>query len=81
MQKLLVFAGILLATHVVLAFMLPKGAAGVPSAKASDVGMVFDLGGRGDQSFNDGAFSDRERAARSARRDRGVMFTRPGRTS
>jgi len=76
MRKLLVFVGVLLAAHVALLFVRPSGAAGAPAGDALDVGIVFDLGGRGDKSFNDGAWIGAARAARElgAR----VRFVEPG---
>ena len=76
MRKLLVFIGVLLAAHVALLFVRPTGAAAVPAGDALDVGIVFDLGGRGDKSFNDGAYIGAERAVRElgAR----VRFVEPG---
>src|ERR1051325_357696 len=63
MRKLLLVIGALLVLHAVLLFVHPSGAA-EPSAKAGlDVGIVFDVGGRGDKSFNDGAYLGAERAA------------------
>jgi basic membrane protein A len=54
----------------------PPGAAAAPTETALDVGIVFDLGGRGDKSFNDGAYNGAMRAARElgAR----VRFVEPG---
>ena len=76
MRKLLVFIGVLLTAHVALLFVRPSGAAEVPRDSALDIGIVFDLGGRGDKSFNDGAYIGAERAARElgAR----VRFVEPG---
>jgi basic membrane protein A len=76
MRKLLVFIGVLLAAHVALLFVRPSGAAEAPVGDALDVGIVFDLGGRGDKSFNDGAYIGAERAMRElgAR----VRFVEPG---
>ena len=62
MRKLLLFVGVLLLVHVALLFVHPSGAAQPPSGNAVDVGVVFDLGGRGDKSFNDGAYLGAERA-------------------
>jgi basic membrane protein A len=64
MRKLLAFTGVLLAVHVALQFVRPRSGAGAPGAGGLDVGVVFDLGGRGDKSFNDGAYTGAERAAR-----------------
>ena len=76
MRKLLLLIGALLAAHVALLFVQPSGAAEAPSGDALDVGIVFDVGGRGDKSFNDGAFAGGERAMRDlgAR----VRFIEPG---
>jgi basic membrane protein A and related proteins len=76
MRKLLALIAVLLAAHVALLFVRPTGAAEAPAAEALDVGVVFDVGGRGDKSFNDGAYVGAERAARElgAR----VRFIEPG---
>jgi basic membrane protein A len=63
MRKLLAFIGVLLAVHVALLFARPSGSA-VPAAGGLDIGVVFDLGGRGDKSFNDGAYTGAQRAAK-----------------
>ena len=64
MRKLLLLIALLLAAHVALLFVRPAGADAAPSAEGLDVGVVFDVGGRGDKSFNDGAYLGAERAAR-----------------
>lgn len=66
----------LLAAHLVLSFVRPEGAATPPVGEGLDIGIVFDLGGRGDKSFNDGAYLGAERAMRElgAR----VRFVEPG---
>jgi basic membrane protein A len=76
MRKLVVFIGVLAAAHVALLFVRPSGAAEVPTGGGLDVGIVFDLGGRGDKSFNDGAYIGAQRAVRElgAR----VRFVEPG---
>ncbi|HUQ45627.1 MAG TPA: BMP family ABC transporter substrate-binding protein [Gemmatimonadaceae bacterium] len=76
MKKLLLLVGVLLVVHVALLFVHPSGAAVPPAGDAVDVGVVFDLGGRGDKSFNDGAYLGAERAERElgAR----VRFIEPG---
>ena len=76
MRKLLIFVGILLAVHVAFLFVHPAGATSPPTGDAVDVGIVFDMGGRGDKSFNDGAYLGAERAAKElgAR----VRFIEPG---
>ena len=62
MRKLLLLVVALLVAHVALLFVRPSGAAEPPSGDTIDVGVVFDLGGRGDKSFNDGAYLGAERA-------------------
>jgi basic membrane protein A len=76
MRKLLIFVAVLLAVHVALLFVHPSGAATPPAGDAVDVGVVFDMGGRGDKSFNDGAYLGAERAAKElgAR----IRFIEPG---
>ena len=68
MRKLLLLVAALLVVHVALLFIHPAGAAAPPAANAIDVGVVFDVGGRGDKSFNDGAYLGAERAEKRARR-------------
>lgn len=46
-------------------------AATVPAEPTASVGLVYDIGGRGDQSFNDSAFAGLERAAAEL----GITFT------
>ena len=76
MRKLLLVLGALLAVHVALLFVRPSGAEQAPTGEGLDVGIVFDLGGRGDKSFNDGAYIGAERAVKElgAR----VRFIEPG---
>jgi basic membrane protein A and related proteins len=76
MRKLLLTVGALLALHIALLFVQPSGASVAPTGPGLDVGIVFDVGGRGDKSFNDGAYLGAERA----QRDLGarVRFIEPG---
>lgn len=76
MRKLLLLVGALLAAHVAFLFVRPGGAAEPPTGEGLDVGIVFDVGGRGDKSFNDGAYAGAMRAVRElgAR----VRFIEPG---
>ncbi len=55
MRKLLVLVGALLVAHVALLFVHVSGAAQPASTDATKVGVVLDVGGLGDRSFNDGA--------------------------
>ena len=76
MRKLLFLIGALLAVHVALLFITPRGAAEPPTGEGLDIGIVLDLGGRGDKSFNDGAYLGAERA----RKELGarIRFIEPG---
>ena len=76
MRKLLIFIGVLFAVHLVLLFVRPSGAAVPPVGDAVDIGVVFDLGGRGDKSFNDGAYIGAERAEKEL--GVRVRFIEPG---
>lgn len=76
MRKLYTVLGVLVALHLILLLVEPAGASKVATGEGVDVGIVFDVGGRGDKSFNDGAFIGAERAQRElgAR----VRFIEPG---
>src|SRR5205085_12691228 len=76
MRKLLVLLAVLVVVHVVFLFVRPTGASATRSPSDVNVGIVFDLGGRGDKSFNDGAYVGGTRAERElgAR----VRFIEPG---
>jgi basic membrane protein A len=77
MRNLLVVIAALLLLHIALLFVHPSGATAPPAdPNAVRVGVVFDVGGRGDKSFNDGAYRGAERAMRElgAR----VQFVEPG---
>jgi basic membrane protein A len=76
MRKLLILVAVLLAVHVALLLVRPSGAAEPPSGDGVDVGIVFDMGGRGDKSFNDGAYIGAERAAKEL--GVRVRFIEPG---
>src|SRR3954471_1060350 len=76
MRKLLLLVGVLLVVHVALLFAHPSGAEKPPSGNTVDVGVVFDLGGRGDKSFNDGAYLGAERAEKEL--GVRVRFIEPG---
>ena len=76
MRKLLLLVAALLVAHVALLFVQPSGAAEPPSHNTIDVGVVFDVGGRGDKSFNDGAYLGSERAEKELGVE--VRFIEPG---
>lgn len=64
MRRTLLLIGALLAAHLALLTITPAGASRSDSADGLDVGIVFDVGGRGDKSFNDGAYLGGMRAAK-----------------
>lgn len=76
MRKLLILVGVLLAVHVALLFVHPRGAAQAASSDALNVGIVLDIGGLGDKSFNDGAY----RGAQLAEKELGakIRLIEPG---
>ena len=76
MKKLLALIAVLLAIHVAFLFVRPSGAEQPSAGDALNVGIVFDVGGRGDKSFNDGAYLGAERAQRELGAH--VRFVEPG---
>jgi basic membrane protein A len=76
MKRLFGLLGVLLVAHVALSFVRPEGAVSAPVGDGVDVGIVFDLGGRGDKSFNDGAYAGAERAIKEL--GVRVRFVEPG---
>ncbi len=64
MRRTLLFVGALLLAHLALLTVTPSGATVADNTEGLDVGIVFDVGGRGDKSFNDGAYLGGFRAAR-----------------
>jgi basic membrane protein A len=52
----MILVGALLAAHVVLLFVRPASVGHAASTDAVKVGIVLDVGGLGDKSFNDGAY-------------------------
>ena len=76
MRKLLVLIGALVVAHLALLFVRPRGAASAADDAGLTVGVVFDVGGRGDKSFNDGAYLGASRAEREL--GVRVRFIEPG---
>jgi len=62
MRKLIILVAVLVAVHVAFLFVRPSRAALPPSKDAVSVGIVLDVGGLGDKSFNDGAYRGATRA-------------------
>lgn len=76
MRRTLLLIGVLLVVHIALLLVEPSGATVAATGDGLDVGIVFDVGGRGDKSFNDGAYLGGVRAMRDlgAR----VRYVEPG---
>src|SRR4029079_18331669 len=76
MNRVLALCGGLLPLHLALRRVRPAGPAVEAVGNGPRVGIVFDVGGRGDQSFNAAAVSAAERAEKElgAR----VRFVEPG---
>ncbi|BAH37472.1 MAG TPA: BMP family ABC transporter substrate-binding protein [Gemmatimonas aurantiaca] len=64
MRRTLFLIGALLLAHLALLTVRPSGATVADTSEGLDVGIVFDVGGRGDKSFNDGAYLGGMRAAK-----------------
>jgi len=76
MRKLLITVAILLAVHVAFLVFSPRGTEAVADADATRVGIVLDVGGRGDKSFNDGAYAGADSAMKHL--NAVVRFIEPG---
>jgi basic membrane protein A len=76
MRKLLITVAVLLAVHAAFLVFSPRGTAAVADADATRVGIVLDVGGRGDKSFNDGAYAGADSAMQQLGAD--VRFIEPG---
>src|SRR5579884_1732299 len=70
MRKLLLLVAALLVVHVALLFVHPAQTAQAASDNAVTAGIVLDIGGLGDKSFNDGAY----RGAVMAEKDLGAKL-------
>src|SRR4051812_3407252 len=79
MRKLATLIGVLLAIHVALLFVQPRNAAPVRAADVVKIGVVFDVGGRGDKSFNDGAYAGASRAEKEL--GAVIRYIEPGESS
>jgi basic membrane protein A and related proteins len=79
MRRLAALIGVLFAVHIGLLLVHPRSADTAPAADALKIGIVFDVGGRGDKSFNDGAYAGAVRA----RNELGatVHYIEPGESS
>jgi len=76
MRKLLITVAVLLAVHAAFLVFSPQGTEAAADAGATKVGIVLDVGGRGDKSFNDGAYAGADSAMERLRAN--VRFIEPG---
>ncbi|MBA3579437.1 MAG: BMP family ABC transporter substrate-binding protein [Gemmatimonadota bacterium] len=76
MRKLLITVAILLAVHTAFLVFSPRGTEAVADPDATRVGIVLDVGGRGDKSFNDGAYAGADSAMKRLGAD--IRFIEPG---
>lgn len=76
MNRLIAVAVALLVVHAALLFAGGRGVTDISKPGATDVGIVFDIGGRGDKSFNDGAFAGADSAVKILGPN--VRFIEPG---
>ena len=76
MRKLIIVVLGLLAVHVALLFAGRGGVAAAAKPGGANVGIVLDVGGRGDKSFNDGAYSGADSATRTIGAN--IRFIEPG---
>lgn len=77
MKKIYILFVAALVLNLLALLISPSGGSKVPSSKSKlKVGLVFDVGGRGDKSFNDSAF----RGLEQAQKELGVetLFIEPG---
>src|ERR1044071_1100181 len=79
MRKLATLIGVLLVLHIGLLFVQPRTADPPPATDAVRIGIVFDVGGRGDKSFNDGAYAGAVRAEKEL--GASVRYIEPGESS
>jgi basic membrane protein A and related proteins len=79
MRKLATLIGVLLAIHVALLFVQPRNAMPATARDVVRIGVVFDVGGRGDKSFNDGAYAGASRAAKEL--GAVIRYIEPGESS
>src|SRR5829696_4967256 len=76
MRKLLLVAVGLLVVHAALLFAGARAITDSSTPGATNVGIVLDVGGRGDKSFNDGAYAGADSAVRILHPN--VRFIEPG---
>jgi basic membrane protein A len=76
MRKLIIVTSLLLAVHVALLFVRRSASAESAIPSEATIGIVLDVGGRGDKSFNDGAYAGADSATKLLRAN--IRFIEPG---
>src|SRR5215212_8209014 len=76
MRKLIIVTSLLLAVHIALLFTRRNAIAEGKETSPVHIGIVLDVGGRGDKSFNDGAYAGADSATRFLGSN--VRFIEPG---
>ncbi len=76
MRKLILVTSLLLAAHIALLFVRRSASAEGTNSSAAKIGIVLDVGGRGDKSFNDGAYAGADSATKLLNAN--IRFIEPG---
>ena len=76
MRKLILVTSLLLAVHIALLFTRRSAIAEGKETSRARIGIVLDVGGRGDKSFNDGAYAGADSATRMLGSN--IRFIEPG---
>jgi basic membrane protein A len=76
MRKLIIVTSLLLAVHIALLFVRRNASAEGMNAADATIGIVLDVGGRGDKSFNDGAYAGADSATKLLGAN--IRFIEPG---
>ncbi len=76
MRKLIIVTSLLLAVHISLLFVRRSASAEGTNTSDARIGIVLDVGGRGDKSFNDGAYAGADSATKLLGAN--IRFIEPG---
>ena len=76
MRKLILVTSLLLAVHIALLFTRRSAKAEGKETSPTRIGIVLDVGGRGDKSFNDGAYAGADSATKMLGSN--IRFIEPG---
>src|SRR6202795_1212785 len=76
MRKLILVTSLLLAVHIALLFTRRSAIAEGKETSPIHIGIVLDVGGRGDKSFNDGAYAGADSATKMLGSN--IRFIEPG---